>query len=603
MRHTHPLFPTALALLLANCGGQPPGPVAPTAEDARTFVARADMRLREAWVERDEADWAYLTDITDENEAKSAKANEKAMGVLSDLVKESRLVQDAPDLDEATARQLMLLKVSTALPAPDDEAKRARLAEIASKIAGIYAKGEYCLDGYCRDLEELTSLLAKDRDYDAQLDAWLGWRTISPPMRDLYTEFVTLGNEGARDIGFADMGELWRSGYDMPPDAVEKEADRLVAQVAPLYEQLHCYTRARLVDLYGPERVPPDGLIPAHLTGNMWAQDWSNLYPVLEPYPGVSAPDVGDALKAQGYDPVKMVKTAEAFFTSIGLDPLPQTFWERSMLTKPADREVECHASAWDVGWNDDLRIKMCIEPTAEDLETIHHELGHNYYYHYYYQLPILFQAGANDGFHEAIGDAITLSMTPGYLKEIGLIDEIPSGDQATVNQQMLVALNKIAFMPFGRMIDQWRWDVFSGKTPPEHYNEHWWELRQKYQGIAPPVARTEADFDPGAKYHIPANTPYLRYFLALVLQFQFHAAMCEAAGFTGPLHECSIYGNKEAGEKLKALLELGASKPWPDALEAMTGSREMDAGPLLAYFKPLSDWLEEQNQGRQCGW
>ncbi|MBW2258038.1 MAG: M2 family metallopeptidase, partial [Deltaproteobacteria bacterium] len=336
---------TAL-LLLIGCGGPPgsdapdePIAVAPTAEDARTFAARADKRLRDAWVERDLADWAYVTDITDENEAKSAKANEKAMGVLTELVKEARLVEDAPDLDEATARQLMLLKVSTALPAPDDDEKRARLATIASKMAGIYAKGEYCLDGYCRDLEELTALLADNRDYDAQLDAWVGWRTISPPMRDLYTEFASLGNEGAKDIGFSDMGELWRGGYDMPADQVEKEADRLLVQVQPLYEQLHCYTRAKLVETYGAEKVPADGPIPAHLTGNMWAQDWANLYPMLEPYPGVSAPHVGDALKAQGYDPIKMVKTAEAFFTSIGLDPLPATFWERSMLTKPDDRE------------------------------------------------------------------------------------------------------------------------------------------------------------------------------------------------------------------------------------------------------------------------
>jgi peptidyl-dipeptidase A len=389
----------------------------------------------------------------------------------------------------------------------------------------------------------------------------------------------------------------------MTPDQFAAETDRLWGQLKPLYEQLHCYVRGRLGKLYGKEKVPQTGPIPAHLLGNMWAQEWGNIYPLVEPYQGQGKLDVDAALKAKGYDPIKMVKLGESFFTSLGLDPLPATFWERSMFTKPADREVVCHASAWDVTYDDDLRIKMCIRTTEEDLITIHHELGHDYYFHAYYKLPVLYQSGANDGFHEAIGDALALSVTPSYLKKIGLLQSVPSNPKELINVQMKDALDKIAFLPFGLMVDRWRWQVFSGKATPQDYNAAWWKLRQQYQGVSAPVERSEADFDPGAKYHVPANVPYTRYFLARILQFQFHRAMCKAAGFTGPLHECSIYGNKEAGKRLEAMLAMGASKPWPDALEAMTGERQMDASALIEYFAPLSKWLAEQNKGQQCGW
>jgi peptidyl-dipeptidase A len=447
--------------------------------------------------------------------------------------------------------------------------------------------------------------MRNSRDWDELLDAWIGWRTISPPMRKDYERLVALGDEGAREIGFANLGELWRAGYDMKPAAFEQETERLWGQVKPLYEQLHCYVRAKLQQTYGPERIPDGKPIPAHVLGNMWAQEWSAVYPLVEPFPGVSGTlDVDAALKKRGWDALKMVKTGEGFFTSLGLKPLPATFWERSMFTKPRDREVVCHASAWDVTYGGDLRIKMCIKPIEEDLVTIHHELGHNYYYQYYFERPVLFQQGANDGFHEAIGDAIALSVTPAYYQKIGLLDAVPPPDEkGIINIQMKRALDKIAFLPFGKLIDQWRWNVFSGAVPPSRYNAAWWDLRREYQGVDAPVPRTEADFDPGAKYHIPANTPYTRYFLAHIYQFQFHRALCRAAGHEGPLHTCSIYGNGEAGRRLAAMLAMGSSRPWPEAMDALTGEKRADASALLEYFEPLRSWLEEENRGRRCGW
>jgi peptidyl-dipeptidase A len=381
------------------------------------------------------------------------------------------------------------------------------------------------------------------------------------------------------------------------------EARSLWDQVKPFYDELHCHVRAKLSETYGSDKVPLDGPIPAHLLGNMWSQTWDNIYPIMEPYEGVASLDVTAALVEQGYDEVQMTKTAEGFFTSLGLPALPDSFYQNSMIKKPRDRSVVCHASAWDIDSGNDPRIKQCVEINEEQLGTLHHELGHIYYYLMYKNQPSVFKGGAHDGFHEAIGDTIQLSMTPSYLQKIGLVDEVEVSYEATINKQMKLALEKIAFLPFGKMIDEWRWKVFSGEIAAEDYNAGWWKLREEYQGIKAPITRSEADFDPGAKYHIPGNTPYTRYFLSFIMQFQFHKALCDAAGFDGPLHECSIYDNKAAGEKLGNMLAMGQSKPWPEAMKALTGQRGMDGGAIIDYFGPLNSWLKDQNKDRACGW
>ncbi|MBS2022608.1 MAG: M2 family metallopeptidase, partial [Deltaproteobacteria bacterium] len=565
---------------------------APTAADAKAFVAQANSELMRLQVRAGVAEWIKSTYITDDTERIAAELEDEALALQTKFVKEAAKFNGVQGIDADTARMLLILRLNGA--GPEDPAHRLELTTIGAKLEGMYGKGKWCgADGKakCRDLEELSKTMAKSRNYDELLDAWSGWRTISREMKPLYARSIELQNEGARSIGFADTGALWRSGYDMTPEAFEKDLDRVWAQMKPLYEDLHCYVRAKLQKKYGKDKVPDHAPPPAHLLGNMWAQEWTNVWDLVEPYPGTAKLEVTKKMEQQKWDAKRIAKTGEAFYTSLGLDPLPATFWERSMLTKPADREVVCHASAWNVNVDNDLRVKMCMHPDEETLETIHHELGHNYYEHYYYKLPWLFHGGANDGFHEAIGDSLVLSMTPAYLKQLGLVDKLPADDHGLINVQMKDAITRVAFLPFSKLIDQWRWDVFSGKTKPENYNARWWELRKSLQGVAPPVTRTETDFDPGAKYHVPANVPYTRYFLARIYQYQFHKAMCQAAGFKGPLHECNVYGSKEAGAKLKAMLELGASKPWQEAMFAMTGSRAIDAGPMLEYFKPLQDW------------
>ncbi len=621
MRPVH-LGASLLAVALSACAGPaapaksaaatPPAATAakPTPEEARAFAARVNAELKRLLVRVSTAEWIKSTYITDDTERNAAAMNEDLMEFLSRTIPEAGRF-DGVAVDPETGRMLHLLKLGSPLPAPRDPERRRELAETVARLEGMYGKGKACgtpVPGKppprCRDLLELEEVMKQSRDGAELLEAWSGWHAVGRPMRPLYERLVALGNEGAREIGFRDMGDLWRAGYDMSPEALEADVDRLWAEVKPLYEALHCHVRARLQAIYGKERVPDGAPIPAHLLGNMWAQAWGNLYPELEPYPGVGSVDLDAALVKQGYDAAKMTRLAEAFFTSLGLDPLPETFWERSILVKPRDREVVCHASAWDVTYSADLRIKMCIRPTEEDFITIHHELGHNYYQRAYVHLPVLFHNAANDGFHEAIGDTISpLSMTPTYLRKVGLLRAGGEDERAVVNHQMKNALEGVAFLPFGRLMDQWRWDVFSGKVPPERWDAHWWELRRRFQGVDSAVPRTPSDFDPGAKYHIPAHVSYLRYFLARVYQYQFHEALCEASGWKGPLHACSIHGSKEAGRRLKAAMELGASRPWPEAMEVLTGQRRADATALLEYYAPLRTWLAKQNAGRRCGW
>jgi len=598
----------AITVILGACSeqsnlGAPSGSNATPTETAEEFIARVNGDLEELFRELGAAGWVRATYITEDTAILSATANERYAEWHSRTVGEAARYDDH-ELSPETRRALNLLKLGTSLPAPDDAAKRKELTRLATDLKGMYGSGKYCRsEDDCLGISELEGLMQQGRDYDELLNLWTGWRSVAPPMREKYARYVELANEGANELGYGNLGEMWRSGYDMDATKFQEEALRLWEQVEPLYEALHCHVRAKLGEHYGEDKVPQDGPIPAHLLGNMWAQEWGSLYDLMEPYPGVSDLDVDSTLETKNYSPQEMVRSAENFYVSLGMPRLPDTFWERSMFSKPADRDVVCHASAWGLDGGNDLRIKMCIKQTYDELRTIYHELGHNYYQGAYKNQPPLYQDGAHSGFHEAIGDTVTLSMTPEYLAEVGLVTSAEPSPQAIINRQMQQALDKIAFLPFGKLIDEWRWAVFSGEVSPENYNQAWWDMRARYQGIAPPVERSEADFDPGAKYHIPANVSYTRYFLARILQFQFQRSLCEAAGHEGDLHECSIYGSKEAGARLTAMLEAGASEPWQNTLEKLTGTREMDATAIIDYFAPLMVYLKEQNQDRTCGW
>jgi peptidyl-dipeptidase A len=579
---------------------------APTVESARAFVARAEKELSEFAVINSRAQWVNATYITDDTDALAAHFGTIGTEMSVRFANEAARYASVPGLDYDTKRKLDILRGALVLPAPTTEGAAAELNTISTRLSSTYGKGRGTLDGKPMTGNDLEEKMGTVRNPAQLQEMWTSWHTnVGRPMRADYARLTEIANQGAKELGYPDTGAMWRSRYDMPPDEFAAMTDRLWNEVKPLYDELHCFTRAKLNQKYGDSVQPETGPIRADLLGNMWAQEWGNIYELVAPK---GAGDVGydltDLLVRNKYTPEKIVRTGEGFFTSLGFAPLPQSFYQRSMITAPRDREVICHASAWDVDNVEDLRIKMCTKVNADDFVTVHHELGHNFYQRAYNKQPLLYLDSANDGFHEAIGDMIALSVTPEYLVQVGLLprSKVPSADK-DVGLLLRQAMDKVAFLPFGLLVDKWRWKVFSGEISPANYEAGWNQLRLQYQGIAPPTQRSEQDFDPGAKYHVPASVPYTRYFLARILQFQFYQAACKQAGWTGPLHRCSFYGNKEVGRRLNEMLAMGASRPWPDALEAFTGTREMSGAAMLEYFRPLRGWLQEQNRGRQCGW
>jgi len=577
------------------------GHAAPTPAEAVAFVANAEADLTKRYVYGAHAAWVQATYINTDTNWLVAKATAENTEASVLYAKEAARF-DHVKVDDVTRRKLYLLKQALTLPASSKPGAAQELADIRARLNSDYSTAKFNYNGKTLTLDDMEDILRTSRDPNETRALWEGWRKVSSPqMKDDYTRLVVLANEGSRELGYADTGALWRSWYDMPPDAFAAKTDVLWHQVEPLYNKLHCYVRARLNAKYGPAVQPPTGAIRADLTGNMWSQDWGNIYDIVKPQSAQLGYDLTQALVAHGYDPVKMVHVADNWYQSIGFAPEPATFWERSQITRPRDREVICHASAWNIDGKDDLRLKACITVTADDFFTAHHELGHTMYTRAANTQPYLFRGGANDGFHEAVGDFAGLNaLTPDYLKRLGLIETVP-GPAADIPYLLKIALDKVAILPFALIIDKWRWGVFSGAITPEHYNDAWWDLVAKYQGLMPPGPRPADAFDPGAKFHVANNVPYTRYFLADIYEFQFYRAACRLAGWSGPLNRCNIFGNTDVGAKFNAMLKMGQSRPWPEALATFTGERDIDASAINDYFAPLSAWLDKQNEGQAC--
>ncbi|MGN7931274.1 M2 family metallopeptidase [Sphingopyxis sp. 22461] len=598
----------ALSLAVATPAFAQTAPTAaPTAADADAFIASVEKDLFDYTVEASQVNWVNSTYLTEDTDAMASRINAVGTEKSVKYALEAAKYKDVAGLGADTKRKLDILRTGIVLPAPTTPGAATELNTIATDLQSQYGKGRGTLDGKEISGSDIEAAMGDLKHTPAQFaEMWTSWHDkVGAPMKDDYAKLVGIANAGAKELGFADTGAMWRSGYDMPPEEFAKVTEKIWQDMKPLYVALHTYVRWKLNEKYGDAVQAKTGPIRADLLGNMWAQEWGNIYPLVAPAgTGDLGYDIGDLLTAQGKTPLDMVKAGENFYSSLGMAPLPETFWKRSQFLKPADREVVCHASAWDIDNKDDIRIKMCIKVNADDFITIHHELGHNYYQRAYNKQPFLYLNGANDGFHEAIGDFVALSITPQYLVDIGLLDKakVPAADK-DIGLLLRQAMDKVAFLPFGLLVDRWRWGVFDGSIQPADYNKKWTELRTQYQGIVPPGARPANAFDAGAKFHIPGNTPYTRYFLARVLQFQFYQAACKQAGWKGPLHRCSFYGNKEVGAKLNAMLEMGASKPWPDALQAFTGSREMSGKAMADYFAPLKTWLDQQNKGKPQGW
>jgi peptidyl-dipeptidase A len=603
---------TAAVLALMNVGltaaeSRPVKPKAevsaPTAAEAQAFVAKAEADLTKEGEYAARAAWVQATFITDDTNWLVAKANAEQTDKAVKYAKDAARFDDVP-VDPVTRRKLYLLKQNLVLPAPSRPGASQELADIAARLDTDYSTAKFPYKGKALTLDDMSDMLRTSRDPNEMRALWEGWRAVSSPqMKADYARLVAIANEGSRELGYKDTGALWRSWYDMDPDKFAAETDRLWGQVEPLYKKLHCYVRGRLNVKYGDAVQPKTGMIRADLTGNMWGQAWGNVYDIVAPAHVSLGYDLTKELVRHHYDAAKIVHTADNWYQSLGFAPEPATFWKRSQITRPLDREVVCHPSAWDVDNLQDIRVKGCFTITADDFYTAHHELGHNMYQRAYAGQPFLFRGGANDGFHEAIGDFAGLNaLTPDYLKQIGLIETVP-GPDADIPYLLKMGLDKIAILPFALIVDKWRWEVFSGQVTPEHYNDAWWALVQKYQGLSAPGPRPADAFDPGAKFHIADNTPYMRYFLADIYEFQFYRAACRLAGWTGPLNRCSVYNNKEVGKRFNAMLEMGQSKPWPEALATFSGEHDIDASAIADYFAPLDTWLDKQNEGQVCTW
>ncbi|WP_230630417.1 M2 family metallopeptidase [Sphingomonas sp. Leaf37] len=597
----------AVALFAAPVTAQTASPAAkPTVAEADAYVAAVEKEAADMSIPANQTAWVNATYITDDTDALAAKSGAELTEKAVQWAKGAARFNGLAGVSGDTRRKLDILKNGVGLPAPTTPGAATELATLTTRMSSSYGKGKGTLDGKPINGSDIEAAMGETRDPAKLQEMWVSWNdNVGAPMRKDYTRMTAISNAGAKELGFGDVGAMWRSGYDMSPQQFEALTDQIWKEVEPLYLSLHTYVRWKLNEKYGDAVQAKTGPIRSDLLGNMWAQEWGNIYDIVAPKgAGDVGYDTGELLKAKGYDPLKMVKQGEGFYSSLGFAPLPETFWQRSQITKPADREVICHASAWNIDNADDIRIKMCTKVNGDDFVTIHHELGHNYYQRAYKNQPFLYKNGANDGFHEAIGDTVALSITPDYLVKIGLLNQaqVPAADK-DIGLLLRQAMDKVAFLPFGLLVDKWRWNVFSGKIATGDYQKGWDALRLQYQGIKPPVARDETKFDAGAKYHIPATVPYTRYFLARVLQFQFYKAACDQSGWKGPLHRCSFFGDKAVGEKLNTMLAMGQSKPWPDALQVMTGSRQMSGKALVEYFAPLKTWLDQQNKGKPTGW
>ncbi|XP_034947061.1 angiotensin-converting enzyme-like [Chelonus insularis] len=550
------------------------------------------------------AQWNFVTNITDYNRRKMLEEQIQKLEFERSSWKKATSFAWTRIPDPLTRRQLKMLVIKGRNALSKD--KFNEIHHLIVEMKELYSRTRFCpyknkLGGTACNLElntDIAQIMAKSRDYDKLLYYWRAWHeAIGPPLKNKYMRYVQLANQAAKLNGFVDAGDQMRQVYD-DDDYFQQNIAQVLSAITPLYKNIFTYVRTKLIDRYG-DKIRPGGPLPAHLLGNMWAQNWEGIYDLVEPFPAARQFDITLEMIIQGFTPLRMFQVAEEFFTSLGMKPMPPEFWRFSMFEKPIDRQVKCTPSAWDFCNRIDYRIKQCTKVTMEDLSSTHHEMAHIQYYLQYKEQPLIFRNEPLPGFHEAVSDAIELSvMNPYHLKKIGLYNSTNLNDyETTINFLMLMALRKVVYLPFAYIVEQWRWRVFSDGVAD--MTAKWWELRLQYQGIIPPIPRIERDFDPGSKYHIPADIPYINYFVGVVIQFQLFESFCDISGHTGDLHTCDIYKSQEAGRLLSEILSLGSSSNWQEIIRIMTRGKmnRIDVNALLRYFEPLNEWLQQENR------
>uniref|UniRef100_UPI0039BD93C6 Angiotensin-converting enzyme 2 n=1 Tax=Homo sapiens TaxID=9606 RepID=UPI0039BD93C6 len=584
-------------------------------EQAKTFLDKFNHEAEDLFYQSSLASWNYNTNITEENVQNMNNAGDKWSAFLKE---QSTLAQMYPlqEIQNLTVKlQLQALQQNGSSVLSEDKSKR--LNTILNTMSTIYSTGKVCNPDNpqeCLLLEPgLNEIMANSLDYNERLWAWESWRSeVGKQLRPLYEEYVVLKNEMARANHYEDYGDYWRGdyevngvdGYDYSRGQLIEDVEHTFEEIKPLYEHLHAYVRAKLMNAY-PSYISPIGCLPAHLLGDMWGRFWTNLYSLTVPFGQKPNIDVTDAMVDQAWDAQRIFKEAEKFFVSVGLPNMTQGFWENSMLTDPGNvQKAVCHPTAWDLG-KGDFRILMCTKVTMDDFLTAHHEMGHIQYDMAYAAQPFLLRNGANEGFHEAVGEIMSLSAaTPKHLKSIGLLSpDFQEDNETEINFLLKQALTIVGTLPFTYMLEKWRWMVFKGEIPKDQWMKKWWEMKREIVGVVEPVPHDETYCDPASLFHVSNDYSFIRYYTRTLYQFQFQEALCQAAKHEGPLHKCDISNSTEAGQKLFNMLRLGKSEPWTLALENVVGAKNMNVRPLLNYFEPLFTWLKDQNKNSFVGW
>ncbi|KAG9486097.1 hypothetical protein GDO78_008918, partial [Eleutherodactylus coqui] len=586
--------------------------------DAQKFLEEYQREAEPRSYQANLAQWEYNTNITTEN----ADKMNAAAATWSEFYKNASDLSAQYPIDDVTndtvKLQLIYLGNKGSAILPND--KYARLNAILNEMSTIYSTQTVCSpDGTrCLAFEPgLDQIMLDSTNYEERLWAWEGWRAeAGKKMRKLYEEYVDLENEAARLNGYQDYGDYWRGNYKTLTNDIEysydgndllNDVNSTFYKILPLYKDLHAYVRSRLQEKYGSDYISSEGGLPAHLLGDMWGRFWTNLYPLVVPYPNTESIDVTDTMVAEKWTVDRMFKEAEKFFESVNLFRLNDNFWNNSMLQEPSDgRKVVCHPTAWDMGMND-FRIKMCSKVNMEDFLTVHHEMGHIQYDMAYHHLPMLLRSGANEGFHEAVGEIMSLSAaTPEHLKSLQLLpSSFIETEETKINFLLRQALTIVGTLPFTYMLELWRWRVFSGEIPKDKWMQTWWDMKREMVGVVEPVGHDESYCDPAALFHVANDYSFIRYYTRTIYQFQFQDALCKIANRSNPLYSCDITNSTAAGDKLRSMLELGNSKPWTEALKSITGGTKIDVQPLLNYFEPLHTWLRNNNtaKNRTVGW
>ncbi len=583
--------PFALVFFLSACGNA-------FQSEVESYLTGYAEEYQQLYYESGLAEWESNTHIVEgdtTNAARTRRANEALAAFVGSAENIERIrgyLERRSELTPLQERQLRAMLYEAAeSPGTIPDVVSERIAAEAEQSENLFGF-TFRLRGEEITPNEIDALLRTSNDLDERLAVWEASKEVGPALKPGLLKLRDLRNQTVQALGYDDFFTYQVSDYGMSTFDMLTLTEQMVTQLRPLYREIHTWVRYELADRY---HAPVPQLIPAHWLPNRWAQDWGALVTV-------EGLDVTAALGERS--PEWIVRQGEAFYKSLGFDPLPESFYERSSLyplPPGADYKKNTHASAWHMDLGSDMRSLMSVETNREWWETTLHELGHIYYYQSYTrrEVPLMLRGGANRAYHEGIGSLMGLaSLQRSFLVNQGLAPEDAEVDQ--VAQLLQEALNYVVFIPFSAgAMTRFEHALYVEDLSPDRFNAKWWELVRLYQGVAPPAPRGEFYADALTKTHIN-NDPgqYYDYALSNALLFQLHNHIAQNILGQDP-HDTDYWGSEEVGKFLYELMAPGASRPWREVLQETTG-QQLNAQAMIEYFQPLYEWLVQQNRGRE---